>query len=520
MKLAAEAKLASSSTLSSSSSSSSSLTTSADNTHNTNILPDKLPGEYTLGNYRIVMSNKLGKPFFYNMITKVGHFTVPEEFLIVAKTVEQLNENVSSPLNSNQSGVIDDVIGSSIVLLSDCKDSEHLQIIHEVTLDESISNQHSSQEDIKLLDINGSQPLETSMKLGGKRRNRTVENGSLVKDAGLKEVTQIDNMIEDDDDGIIHTRKVLVHENAEIFSSFPLSSSATKLNDSEVSTSIPNNIDNMDGYHVTGHSQKKRQLYFNDTPDSDFTGMEQSEESVSPPHQVGQKSSPPTSSSSSVTKTEFAMSSLSSLASPIKSSSAAATVSPVYPYISKNQTQYDDDKSVDSEIVYLEPNGNIAEMKHQSKRQKISQNCKSNQNNDMDCSTFDVNFGKEIDLTDSTGIQLQTNHVDETQDSSSIDDVAWNCSGCTYLNKADVFFCAICNTASGRKRRSNRFGPTMNGDIKLMFTQTQTQGSQFLPNNKNDAFSVMSAASNLSNGQSKNKLHRSQSTMSSFQKRK
>ena len=37
------------------------------------------PGEYTDGDWRVVMSDKLSRPFFFNTKTGLGSFTVPKE---------------------------------------------------------------------------------------------------------------------------------------------------------------------------------------------------------------------------------------------------------------------------------------------------------------------------------------------------------------------------------------------------------------------------------------------------------
>jgi hypothetical protein len=65
-------------------SSSSSSSSSSGNAHCSGEKPNEIsedlePGEYTDGVWRIVMSDKLGRPFFYNTSTKVGQFIIPEE---------------------------------------------------------------------------------------------------------------------------------------------------------------------------------------------------------------------------------------------------------------------------------------------------------------------------------------------------------------------------------------------------------------------------------------------------------
>ena len=76
-----------SSSRSSSSSSSSSGSIEASKTHE--ISDEAELGEYSDGKWRILMSNKLGRPFFYNSETKIGQFSIPEEFTTTSAQEEE-----------------------------------------------------------------------------------------------------------------------------------------------------------------------------------------------------------------------------------------------------------------------------------------------------------------------------------------------------------------------------------------------------------------------------------------------
>ena len=48
---------------------------------------------YDWGPWRVVMSNKLGKPFFYNTDTKIGQFAIPDELKMVPFDDEEEEED-------------------------------------------------------------------------------------------------------------------------------------------------------------------------------------------------------------------------------------------------------------------------------------------------------------------------------------------------------------------------------------------------------------------------------------------
>lgn len=71
------------------SSSSSSSSGSIDVNEDQEISDDTEVGEYSEGYWRILMSERLGRPFFYNTLTKIGQFSIPEEFSFAAADQEK-----------------------------------------------------------------------------------------------------------------------------------------------------------------------------------------------------------------------------------------------------------------------------------------------------------------------------------------------------------------------------------------------------------------------------------------------
>lgn len=69
-----------------------------------------LPG-YNWGPWRVVMSNKLGKPFFYNTVTKIGQFAIPKELKMIPFDDEDEDEAIEIPNdfdNDNDSEFIEE----------------------------------------------------------------------------------------------------------------------------------------------------------------------------------------------------------------------------------------------------------------------------------------------------------------------------------------------------------------------------------------------------------------------------
>jgi hypothetical protein len=104
---------------SSSSSSSSSNSNGCGNVHVSDEKPNEIsedlePGEYTDGVWRIVMSDKLGRPFFYNTTTKVGQFVIPEELTEAGLKAEGLSaagaERGDLDANNNPSAAISEIM--------------------------------------------------------------------------------------------------------------------------------------------------------------------------------------------------------------------------------------------------------------------------------------------------------------------------------------------------------------------------------------------------------------------------
>eukprot|EP01034_Spumella_vulgaris_P030935 gene30935-38234_t len=68
---------------------------------NSAVVHDLLDRPYTWGPWRVVMSHKLGRPFFFNTQTQIGQFAVPPELLLTVRpTDEEEEEEESQPIDA------------------------------------------------------------------------------------------------------------------------------------------------------------------------------------------------------------------------------------------------------------------------------------------------------------------------------------------------------------------------------------------------------------------------------------
>ena len=73
---------------------SSSSSSSSSNSGGMSLSDERVPGEYTWGDWRVAFSEKLGRPFFWNQVTNVGQFAIPLELEATMIRLQEESEGV------------------------------------------------------------------------------------------------------------------------------------------------------------------------------------------------------------------------------------------------------------------------------------------------------------------------------------------------------------------------------------------------------------------------------------------
>lgn len=82
------------------------------NAEQTEISSEKEPGEYDSGVWRVIMSDDNGRPFFYNTVTKIGQFSIPDELSLNDIDEESEHEEKLHEFNGSDNG-FEDLQGDS-----------------------------------------------------------------------------------------------------------------------------------------------------------------------------------------------------------------------------------------------------------------------------------------------------------------------------------------------------------------------------------------------------------------------